>query len=1084
MRTIGLIARSIIHYRRMHFTAALAVIAAAAVLSGSLGVGQRINRGLAWQTQIRLGRITAVVECPGTLFGAALADGMEQSGLTVSPIILNRGFAENAQGDIRVPGIQIVGVDDRFWSMGPANNKKTISLSEGKIAVSRTLADLLKISPGDEIVVRMNRLGGLSADNALVSDKQRWASFRKTADVIIEDSQFGGFDLQIRPDGGLNVFMDIRQMNVLLEQSQDRPAANAILIAGSPAPDAVSSALRKSLAFSDFGLESRILPELGVIEIRSRDIFIRDPLAKAVRSAGVGGWGVMTYFVNELKSSAAAVPYSMAAAIELSEGVFAGLADDQVIVNEWLADQLGVDEQDKIEMRYFVLGADSQLTEQTAAFRVKTVIPMMGIGADASLMPEYESLSNADSCSQWEPGIPVDLSKIRPADELYWDTYRGTPKAFISAKTAAMLWGNRYGEWTSIRFPLMQNTQEAIEQQTVNHLLPTLGGFQIVNLQKTASVSALASTDFGSLAFGLSLFLIAASLILAMMIYTFAMERRAGQLAVLSAVGFSRASAFRIVWLEDIAAAAPACILGAYLGPLYSQLLLSRLSSIYALPDAAQPVSVFDSTALLSAAITLLTIGLTLRFRLAAVYRRCLAELLSGDQAGTAAGRHSRWPLPVGLACIFAAVVFSVLGVFVSAQTAQGLFFGGGVAALAGMGLLCRWALSFLAARQVNPVASAAALAARFTALRKGRSLAVILILAMGVFSVLSTSLYMPSPVADETRIDGPTGGFSLWAQADIPIVRDLNSPQVQASLNLEKTQTRFNAVAVREYTAQQASCLNPGRVDKPTLWGIRPDQMAGRFTVAGEGWEAMDAELGDDVVPAIGDYATVYWQLHKNLGKDLEYIDQQGRLFRVRIVGMTHGSILQGGLWISQRQFVKRFGAVSGSRVMLIQTAAQDTDVVAAGLTRALRDYGFSAVRTGWRLGRFQQVEAIYITIFMLLGSLGLILGCIGLGLVAMLNIQERAGHLAMLRAMGFSRRRLGWMLFGEHTLLAIAGVAVGAIAAMTAAGPSLFVSGRFPYAFAAGLAAAMLANAIIWIAAAIYLGLRGNLIDALRKE
>ncbi len=1083
MQIIGLIARSIVHDRRMHIPAALAVMAAAAVLSGSLGVGQRVNRSLAWQTQIRLGRIHAVVECPGTLFTAALADGLEQSGLTVSPILQSRGFAENAQGDIRISGIEIIGVDNRFWPMGPAD-KKTLSLSNDKIAVSRTLANLLKIRPGDELVVRMNRLGGLSADNALVSDKSRWVSFRKTADVIIEDSQFGGFDLQIRPDGGLNVFMDIRQMNALLGQPQDRPAANAILIAGSPQPDAISSALRQSLAFSDFGLESRILPEQGVIEIRSRDIFIRNPLAKAIRSAGVGGCGVMTYFVNELKSASAAVPYSMASAIELSEGVFAELADDQIIINEWLADQVNANEQDKIEIRYFILGADNRLMEQTAAFRVKAVIPMMGIGANASLMPEYESFANAESCSQWEPGIPIDLSKIRPADEAYWDKYRGTPKAFISAKTAAMLWGSRFGEWTAMRFPVMQNTQEAIEQKTVSQLLPTLGGFQIVALQKTASVSASASTDFGSLAFGLSLFLIAASLILAVMIYTFAMERRAGQLAVLSAIGFSRASAFRIVWLEDIAAAAPACILGACLGPLYSQMLLSRLSSIYTLPDAALPVSVFDSTALLSAAITLLAISLTLWFRLAAVYRRCLAELLSGERAGTPASRHSRWPLPAGLACILIAAGFSVLGLFVSAQTASGLFFGGGAAALAGLGLLCHWSLSFLAARQVNPVASAAVLAARFTALRKGRSLAVILTLAMGVFSVLSTSLYMPSPVADETRINGPTGGFTLWAQADIPIVRDLNSPQVRESLNLEKAQTQFNAVAVREYTAQQASCLNPGRVDKPTLWGVRPDQMAGRFTITGKGWETLDAELGDDVVPAIGDYATVYWQLHKNLGQDLEYIDQQGGLFRLRIVGMTHGSILQGGLWISQRQFVKRFGSISGSRVVLIETAAHDTDVVAAGLTRALRDYGFSAVRTGWRLGRFQQVEAIYITIFMLLGSLGLIIGCIGLGLVAMLNIQERAGHLAMLRAMGFSRRRLGWMLFGEHTLLAIAGVTVGAIAAMTAAGPSLFVSGRFPYAFAVGLSAAMLANAIIWIAAAIYLGLRGNLIDALRKE
>ena len=43
--------------------------------------------------------------------------------------------------------------------------------------------------------------------------------------------------------------------------------------------------------------------------------------------------------------------------------------------------------------------------------------------------------------TSWDPPFPVDLARIRPRDEAYWDAYRGAPKAFVSLEPPASACG-------------------------------------------------------------------------------------------------------------------------------------------------------------------------------------------------------------------------------------------------------------------------------------------------------------------------------------------------------------------------------------------------------------------------------------------------------------------------------------------------------------------------------------------------------------------------------------------------------------------------------------------------------------------
>ena len=56
------------------------------------------------------------------------------------------------------------------------------------------------------------------------------------------------------------------------------------------------------------------------------------------------------------------------------------------------------------------------------------------------------------------PAFPIGILhflsitvSVRDKDEVYWDEYKATPKAFIPLRTGKSLWKNRFGDLTSIR---------------------------------------------------------------------------------------------------------------------------------------------------------------------------------------------------------------------------------------------------------------------------------------------------------------------------------------------------------------------------------------------------------------------------------------------------------------------------------------------------------------------------------------------------------------------------------------------------------------------------------------------------------
>jgi hypothetical protein len=163
-----------------------------------------------------------------------------------------------------------------------------------------------------------------------------------------------------------------------------------------------NEAMKSDWQLADAGLDLRALANNSGTELRSSRIFIDPPVVEAALSLspigeegkgegvrgsnqpqsqpgapnngsatsvspstggegrGEGGFNsnlpqpILTYFVNELRCGSNATPYSMVTAMG-APVVPSDMRDDEILINEWLADDLNAKKGDRLSLVYFVI---------------------------------------------------------------------------------------------------------------------------------------------------------------------------------------------------------------------------------------------------------------------------------------------------------------------------------------------------------------------------------------------------------------------------------------------------------------------------------------------------------------------------------------------------------------------------------------------------------------------------------------------------------------------------------------------------------------------------------------------------------
>lgn len=289
------------------------------------------------------------------------------------------------------------------------------------------------------------------------------------------------------------------------------------------------------------------------------------------------------------------------------------------------------------------------------------------------------------------------------------------------------------------------------------------------------------------------------------------------------------------------------------------------------------------------------------------------------------------------------------------------------------------------------------------------------------------------------------------------------------------------------------ASCLNLNQVQLPQIIGISPNlfdsvqafSFSRLLSKSKSPWLELNEDYGLDIIPAFADQTVIQWGLLKTIGDTLTYSNEYGEEIKLLLIGGLGSSVFQGNILISDSAFMANFPSSGGSEIMLVDVQGGNSKEVESLLTRQLSDYGIEINSTSGRLASFYSVTNTYLTIFMILGGLGVILGTFGLGIVLMRNMLDRKHEVAIFEALGFKKSQLFKLILTENIFLLVAGIVIGFLSAIIGILPSI-ISPAFhiPGNFLFIMVIIILFSGILWIYLPAKYIMKKQLIENLREE
>ncbi len=1106
----------------------LGVAAAVSVLGGALIVGDSVRGSLRDLALGRLGRTDQVISAANFFRDDLSARIAAAMGRDAAPLIAATAVVTHEPSGRRATGVFVYGVDERFWRF------HGLSPREGAFA-SPALASELGVSRGDVLLTRLQKPSAVPLESLFAHKEDIGRTIRLTIEGALPRDQLGEFTLRPQQGDVRAVFAPLRRVQRDLEAT-DR--VNTVLLgesgAGSPrtadaqvarhGAQASANLLRSALRLEDLGIRVVALDDQRGVAVESGSGILSEPLEAAANTAceaaGLAPSPVFTYLANEIRIGDRRMPYSLLTAIDFSllPPATAQLTpwrqdDVPIALNVWAARELGAKPGEEAEIEYYVWDALAGLQTRRARFVVERIVPIEGTAADRRLAPDYPGITGADRLSDWDPPFPLDLSRIRPQDERYWNERRTTPKAFIPYERGRDLWSTQYGRVTSVRTrvpPAMDVKAAAASiaaalQQEVD---PAAAGVTMIPVRQLALAASTGATDFGEYFTYFSFFIVVSALLLTVMFFRLGVEQRLRQIGILRATGFTIAHVRRLLLIEAGALSVVGSLLGVVGAVVYAHAIVFALRTWWvgavgttSLAVHVQPVSLVIGA---SAGIVASVICVVLALRTVAKRSpRSLLGAQSLDVAGGPDARRAARSRAIGLALAVLAALFSSLG-YLRPAFQIAAFFGAGALLLTGSLFLFTAWLRARDSRIVTGTGSGALfkLGLRGAAFRPTRSVLSAALIACAAFIIVAVDAFRREGGELSADPKSGTGGYALVARAEVPIVHNPNEPAGREELQLSQAPELANArfMRFRIRPGDDASCLNLYRPASPTI--VAPERAfvdANRFAFAASlaasaserdnPWLLLDRRFDDGAVPAIADATSLQYVLHAAVGDEMRVDIGGNRPLVLRFVAALRDSVLQSELIIAEGAFLRLFPSHQGFQFFFIESPGVRTNeqarVLAQAVERSFASYGVDAVSTSERLESFHRVENTYLSTFQALGGLGLLLGTVGLATVMFRNVLERRREIALLRAVGYDARHVSLMMTAEVTLLLGAGLVAGTGCALIAIAPAwIGRGGSMPGVGLVLLLIAILVAGLGSVVVATRAALSGDVLPALRAE
>lgn len=1143
---LRLLLNSLLWYRRTHLLVLLAVAVSTAVIGGSLIVGDSVRGSLRQMTLSRLGGISHALSAP-VFFREKLAQELstrENAAQITAPALLLNGSVERKDptGTLhRTTGVTLVGIQATDWKL--LNTGSVPAPPADGIVLGRRTAQELQATVGDSVSAWVELPSSIPRDSLMGERENLTVEIVLPVTGILPETA-GASRFSLRPSQQLphNAFLSLatfqQRLNLQeLQATRRNPVArpgriNTLLFGGAASEftataDTVQTLIDQDLAqtkqlqqavaatidLADVGLQIRALTDRGCLSVESDTMILSDPLSDAIlsaaRSTGVTASPVQVYLVNELSAAGRTDPkqrysmYSIVAGVDFAQPAPLGpfllndgspvppLQDSDIVLSAWLAEDLQVSVGDTVDARWHEVGSHGELPETRRSFTVRGVLkPDDPVSLDRGLTPFVEGVTNAESFSDWKQPFPMEMERITPRDDAWWEAYRAAPKAFVSPQAAGQLWKSRFGRYTSIRVASegvslpadrLQILSDRLRSEIRPLLQPVSLGLAIRPIRAEGLQAAVGANNFTWLFIGFSFFLILSAILLAALMFQLGVRLRVNQIGLLEAVGFTPARARRLLTAEGGVVALAGTVIGAVLAVQFARLMIHGLTTwwVGAIGTTFLRLELRPQSLVIAAAVSF---GLSVFVIWNAVRRttqREPRELLQGLASDHLPGSGGRLSGLLSQLLYFGSIVTAIslptvilAGLMPASEAFGGMswtivcFFLAGFAWLATGLLSLKRLLQRRAGDAVtgSPIASLTSLSLANAARNPQRSLLTAALIAFAAFVIVAVGAGRRNPVGETPDLQTGNGGFRLVAESSQPILFDLNTSDGRLRLGLDASdatrlpaRTQIYSFPVRP--GEDASCLNLFQTSLPGILGAAPDFIArGGFRFADtpgqQPWTLLTSDMQPrtvpeadqplPVIPVIGDLNTLQFSLKKKIGDVILFPDSQTPTHALQVVGMLDSSIFQGVLVMSADRLQQIAPEISGSRYFLIETPdAASGDVAAGALETALQPFGVDCELVSRRLAGFLAVQNTYLATFQLLGGLGLLMGTLGLAAVMLRNVLERRREIALLRALGFRTSRIIWLISAENSALLFWGLITGTVSALIAMLPHLKSTG-----------------------------------------
>ena len=1004
MNTQHLIFRNIFLYKPFYRLIAIAVIVAVAVVTGSLVVGDSVRSTLVKRVEERLGKTETIIFSQYSYLNTSILENLPAQDVGTRLIASLRGVLLS-NGFVSVSGkltpVMVWGMDD--WG-----------IKKGEAKINNALYYEIKSSQAKNIVLRLPAAGMVPLGSMFVTDTYT-TSLRLELESVISATQGGDINLKNEQTIPFNIFVNREE----LAEVMGTPGKVNVIMS-----DQIISAVDFTAAWNYAHSGLNIKTENQITEIASDRIFIQDKVVETLCKDDSTSNRIYSYLANSIRKNNNSIPYSFITAVDYYKGH--PVNPNEIILSDYAARRLNVQLNDTLSVSYFVSRSFKTLMEDSVSLKVSKIVPIKDLQSDNTLVAEFPGLSNVERCTDWNSDLPINMNLITDEEEDYWRKYKNTPKALVPYSTLAPRWKNAYGSATAL---LISDNADRLDDLSYE-----MFDIQVIYPRETAITAAKSGVDFSSLFLSLGFFIIISAAMLLIVPLSEMLFHRRDELKLLKATGFSDKRILQLLWRESIPVVFISAISGVVVGLAYTYLVLFLLGNVWKGATHTEGFRVYpDFVTIVTSLLSGIVFSIFLLY--IRIFRTIKQKPIKQSQpfhAFVLPRFHVFLPLTLIFMGLLAINIFFVKSTL--------LFICCGILFLVSGWAWMNYLINKKGATKTIPFNSSKLTWASLFHTKK-QALLSFITLATGVFIVFSVGLNRQG-FADSSQIQTATGGFSLWCETSAPVYHNIQTEEGRSKLALKDLPAETQAMQLLKYSSDDASCLNLNKVVTPNVLGLDMEELNNSdFKIT----KTIFDNSGGDVInptptifekfktgeksvyPALVDETVLMWNLGKKLGDTIVYLGEKGEQISIVLAGTLQNSIFQGYILIDKHLFNEIWSEISGSEIMLVNvpdTAIANTKTL---ISQALNNYGVRVMTTGERLQLFYSVTDTYLTIFLSLGGLGLLLGIFSFIIVVRKNIIARMKEITLYRSLGFDEKRMLNLLYKENIIIPLSAILTG---------------------------------------------------------